>query len=63
MAVGQAVLLRPGLLERLDRWQLLEPVHPRLRRLLHRRQQLEAVIPNALAHLNASRSVFSLGRR
>ena len=58
MTVGEAVLLRPRLLERLDRWQLLEPVHPCRRRVLHTGEQRVAVIADALAQRLALRLVF-----
>jgi hypothetical protein len=42
----------------LHRWQLLEPVHPLLRRLLHRCQQVEAVVSDAPAQGLALRLLF-----
>src|SRR5262245_40908162 len=62
MAVGDPVLLRPRLLERLDRWQLPEPVHPCLRRLLYTSQQGVAVIPDTLAQCLALRFLFGQAR-
>jgi hypothetical protein len=58
MTVGDPVLLRPRLRERLGRWQWLQPVHPRLRRLLHTGQQVVAVIADALAQRLALPLVF-----
>ena len=39
MPIAHPILLRPGLRERLDRWQRLEPVESLLSRLLHTGQQ------------------------
>jgi len=58
MAMVHPILLRPDLLKRLDRWQLPEPVHLCLRRLLHTGEQRVAVIPNALAQRLALCLVF-----
>ena len=62
VAVGHAILLRPDLRERLDCWELLEPVHPFLRRLFHTGKQVEAVVADPPAQCLTLRLLFGKAR-